>query len=138
MEVTNYSAKDDGTEDNQDPTSLYSIANKEWQKNVLHFGGGSDSAEQAYINSWLNIYKNIVEDTLYGGHVYTFNKDPFSNDINNNDFQFVQSKLEEGVSIITFLLTLVPQLDLVKTLMHLKIGIIPEIPLSHRSWLLHW
>ena len=104
-------------EDNQDPTSLYSIANKEWQKNVLHFGGGSDSAEQAYINSWLNIYKNIVEDTLYGGHVYTFNKDPFSNDINNNDFQFVQSKLEEGVSIITFLATLVPQLDLVKTLM---------------------
>ena len=102
LEVTNYLQKMMELEDNQDPTSLYSIANKEWQKNVLHFGGGSDSAEQAYINSWLNIYKNIVEDTLYGGHVYTFNKDPFSNDINNNDFQFVQSKLEEGVSIITF------------------------------------
>ena len=40
--------------------------------------------------------------TLYGGTVFTFNKDPFSNDINNNDFQFVQSKLEEGVSLITF------------------------------------
>ena len=102
----------------------YILSNKEWQKNVLHFGGGSDSAEQAYINSWLNIYKNTIEDTLYGGHVYTFNKDPFSNDINNNDFQFVQSKLEEGVSIITFLATLAPPLDLVKILMLLKIGII--------------
>ena len=67
----------------------------------IAFWWGIKTAQNRHTSTiWLNIYKNIVEDTLYGGHVYTFNKDPFSNDI--NDFQFVQSKLEEGVSIITF------------------------------------
>ena len=101
-DVDEYLQKMMELESNQDPMSNYTIAEKEWQKNVLHFGGGSDSTEQVYINGWLEIYKRLIEDTLYGGTVFTFNKDPFSNDINNNDFQFVQSKLEEGVSLITF------------------------------------
>ena len=70
-------------------------------KKCITFGGGSDSAEQAYINNWLKYIRESLRTHSMVVKV-TFNKDPLSNDINNNDFQFVQSKLEEGVSIITF------------------------------------
>jgi len=46
----------------------------EWMKTILHFGGGANAAEQASFASYLNNYKNIIEDTLYGGKVSTFLK----------------------------------------------------------------
>mgnify|MGYP003950785879 CR=1 FL=1 len=89
-------------ENNQGSNSPYTITNKEWQKNIAHFAGGSDSTQQAYMNGWLNIFKNIIEDTLYGGKVKTFGKDPFSSIINPFEFQEVQNYLEDGISLMTF------------------------------------
>lgn len=89
-------------ESNQGPNSNYTIIDKEWQKNILHFSGGSDSTEQAYMKTWLNLYKDVIEDTLFGGKVSSFGKDPFSSVINPSEFQEVQQFLEEGVSLITF------------------------------------
>ena len=100
--LNSYFAKVQEYENQQDPSSTYSLSNKEWQKKILHFGGGSDSTEQAYISNWLSYFENSIEDTLFGGDVYTFSKDPFSSTLNNNDFQLVSSLLEDGVSLITF------------------------------------
>ena len=77
--------------------------NKEWQKNILHFGGSSDSAELAYIKTWLSSYENTIEDSLFGGFVHNYSQDPMSSSLNNADFIEVKGKLEEGVSLITFL-----------------------------------
>ena len=89
-------------ESNQGLNSPYTVANKKWQKNIIHFSGGSDSTEQAYMSNNLNIFKTIIEDTLYGGKVQTFGKDPFSSVINPFEFQEIQTIVEEGLSIMTF------------------------------------
>ncbi|MBM78592.1 MAG: hypothetical protein CL846_08925 [Crocinitomicaceae bacterium] len=89
-------------ESNQGLNSPYTISNKEWQKNILHFSGGSDSTEQAYMKTWLNLFKDVIEDPFFGGKVESFGKDPFSSIINPTEFQDVQQRLEEGVSLITF------------------------------------
>ena len=70
--------------------------------NIAHFAGGSDSTEQAYMKGWLNQFKAIIEDTLYGGSVKTFGKDPFTSIINPFEFQEVQNYLEDGISLMTF------------------------------------
>ena len=100
--VANYLNKVIELESNQGNNSPYTISNKQWQKNIIHFSGGSDSSEQAYMNNRLNEFKSIIEDTLYGGNVHTFGKDPFSNIINPYEFQETQALVENGVSLITF------------------------------------
>ena len=100
--VLNYLNKVVELESKQGNNSAYNKINKEWQKNIAHFAGGSDSAEQAYMNGWLNQFKSIIEDTLYGGSVKTFGKDPFTSIINPFEFQEVQNYLEDGISLMTF------------------------------------
>ena len=89
-------------EGEQIPLINYTIPKKEWQKNVLHFGGGTDSLEQVQLNSLLNGFKNVIEDTLFGGIVKSYTKDPTSSVINSEEFFKVQENLKEGVSLITF------------------------------------
>ena len=90
-------------EQQQTPFLNYTIADKEWQKNVLLFGGGTDSIEQSQLNYYLENFKEIIEDTLFGGMVDSYLKDPTISVINTQDFFEVQQKLSEGVSLITFL-----------------------------------
>lgn len=101
-QVDEYLNKIKAYEQEQKPYVNYTIQNKEWQKNVLHFGGGSDSAEQVILNSFLSDFEQTIEDTLFGAIVNSYTKDPNSSTINNQDFFEVQKKLEEGVSLITF------------------------------------
>jgi hypothetical protein len=100
--VLNYLNKVIELESHQGTNSSYTVANKGWQKNIVHFAGGSDSTEQAYMRNNLSLFKKIIEDTLYGGYVRTFGKDPFSSIINPFEFQEVQNIVENGVSLITF------------------------------------
>jgi hypothetical protein len=46
----------------------------EWQKRVLHFGGGVSTSEQLTFAGYLTALGNIIQDTLYGGFVQTFLK----------------------------------------------------------------
>ncbi len=46
----------------------------DWKKHVLHFAGGTDAAQQSQFEGYLNNYKNIIQDTSYGGNVYDFKK----------------------------------------------------------------
>ncbi|OFX81542.1 MAG: hypothetical protein A2X12_06200 [Bacteroidetes bacterium GWE2_29_8] len=73
----------------------------EWHKRVLHFGGGSDIYEQNKLASYLNEYKQIVEDTLLGGKVYTFLKKttaPFEFNLSDS----LKNLINNGVSMLTF------------------------------------
>ncbi len=74
---------------------------QEWMKNVLHFGGGESLAEQLGIAAYLDQYKNIIEDTLFGAYVRTFLKtttDPIQ--INQSDS--LKDIINNGVSMMTF------------------------------------
>ena len=100
--ILNYLNKVIELESNQGNNSSYNIENKAWQKNIAHFSGGSDSTEQAYMNNKLLEFQNIIEDTLFGGQVKKFGKDPFTSVIDPYEFQIVQDYLEEGISLMTF------------------------------------
>jgi len=87
-----------------DKVIQYEIAQQtpqEWMKNVLHFGGGSSASEQVTYRGYLDLYKQIIEDTLFGGFVRTFLKtstDPIQ--INQSDS--LKTIINNGVSLMTF------------------------------------
>ena len=47
---------------------------KAWMKNVVHVIGGSDPTLVAQLSTYMNKYKQIISDTLFGGNVTTFKK----------------------------------------------------------------
>ena len=102
QEVEEYLLKVQAYEQHQDPNDIYNFANKEWQKNVIHFGGGSDVAQANLLAAYLNQNQEFIEDSLFGGMVTRIYKNPASPIINSNDYFRVQELLEEGVSLMTF------------------------------------
>jgi hypothetical protein len=78
-----------------------SNAPAEWMKHVLHFGGGTTAIEQNNFRNYLNNYKTIIEDTLYGGQVSSFFKTS-SAPIEINTSDTLQEFMDEGVSLMTF------------------------------------
>ncbi|MBL4706660.1 MAG: hypothetical protein JKY54_19175 [Flavobacteriales bacterium] len=102
QQVTDYLNKMILFEANQDPNSTYTIADKEWQKYALHFGGGATAIEQSTLRSYLQIYESDFENSgSFGGHVDTYLKvstDPITPVI----FDEVNQRIKDGVSLITF------------------------------------
>jgi hypothetical protein len=45
-----------------------------WMKRILHFSGGGIESEVNQILLFMNSYKAVMEDTLFGGNVITFRK----------------------------------------------------------------
>ncbi len=74
---------------------------KEWMKNILHFGGGTSISEQNLLGNYLKQYKNLVEDTLFGGYVRTFLKSS-TEPIQINQTDSIKQLINNGVSIMTF------------------------------------
>ncbi|RYD72649.1 MAG: hypothetical protein EOP53_21545, partial [Sphingobacteriales bacterium] len=72
-EVNNYLQKVIQYEQAQRTSSPY-IADKAWMKDFMHVIGGKDSSENANFSFYMNGYKRIAEDTLYGAMVETFSK----------------------------------------------------------------
>ena len=73
----------------------------EWTKQVLHFGGGISSFEQEQLRDYLNHYKAIVEDTLFGGTVKDFFKTSTS-PIQINTSDTLRQLINNGVALMTF------------------------------------
>lgn len=72
-----------------------------WMKRILHFSGGGTQAEVTQIRSFMDSYKAIIEDTLYGGNVLTFQK------TSSQPFQITQvdsitSLINSGVQMTNF------------------------------------
>ncbi len=72
-----------------------------WQKNILHFGGGTIDYEQNLFRSYLNNYKSIASDTCMGAKVYSFFKNT-SDPIQMNVSDSIQLLINQGVSMMTF------------------------------------
>lgn len=72
-----------------------------WMKNVLHFGGGTNIDEQNILAGKLSSYKQIIEDTLFGGKVSTILKSS-TDPIQINLSQYIQQLIDSGCSMMTF------------------------------------
>jgi hypothetical protein len=82
-------------------TSSPLIADKAWMKNVVHVIGADDEALQAILDQIMGYYKDIISDTLYGGHVTTFDKltTTVGDQIKSDE---LKKLFQEGLSIILY------------------------------------
>lgn len=85
----------------QDSNSIYTVADKLWQKEILHFGGGGNEQEQYVFRQYLESYENDLEDIHYGGNVTSFYK-TVSDPIDPTTLFEVTDNISDGASIMTF------------------------------------
>ncbi|MBS1611764.1 MAG: hypothetical protein JST49_03020, partial [Bacteroidetes bacterium] len=78
------------------------IPNKIWQKQVLHFSGGTTTQEQSNFKNYNNGFANIVKDTLWGANVTSFSRNSASGPIDESMSQVIKGKINDGVSWLTF------------------------------------
>ena len=101
QDVLDYLEKIQLYENAQNQSAIYNKPQKEWQKQILHFGGGITTSEQNLFKQYLNGFKFTIENEFFGGNVTSYFKDnsnPF-NPVLNSD---VNEKLENGISLMTF------------------------------------
>lgn len=72
-----------------------------WMKEILHFGGGDDIAQQQQLSGYLDVFKGLMEDSSYGGRVTTYLKYN-TNPILINLSDSLQAQIDSGVSVMTF------------------------------------
>lgn len=77
------------------------IAPKEWQKQILHFSGGTTLYEQFSFKSYLDQYAKIASDSLWGVNVTSFSKSG-TNPIDVSLSQIIRDKINSGASWLTF------------------------------------
>ncbi len=86
---------------NQLQNDVYNTPNKDWQKQVVHFLGGSDASQQSQIGYFCNQMRDTIESTKFGGHVTTIakiNSDP----LNPSELSQVMDRITNGVSLMQF------------------------------------
>jgi hypothetical protein len=99
-EVNNYLQKIKEYEQAQQTPSP-SIADKGWMKNVMHVSGGKDEQENQDFRNYMDGYKNIIQDTLFGGHVETFSKTS-AGAVEQANIQRIGELFQEGLSFIGY------------------------------------
>jgi len=72
-EIATYLTKVQEYEAEQATTSG-SIQDKAWMKNIVHVVGGNEPPLVAQLSGYMNKYKTIISDTLFGANVVTFRK----------------------------------------------------------------
>ncbi len=87
--------------DHENPSMTQCSDEVDWMKRILHFAGGTSIQEANGFENNLNTYKNIVEDTLFGGNVITFKKSS-SAPIQTTLTDSIMEYIDEGVAIMTF------------------------------------
>ncbi|MFN6084870.1 MAG: C25 family cysteine peptidase, partial [Fluviicola sp.] len=100
-DLENYLSKVQEYEALQDQSISSFVETKDWQKQILHFVGGSDAIQQTNFQGFMNSMKSIAEDTLFAGNVTSYFKTT-SAPLDPNVVAGVTEKIENGVSIMNF------------------------------------
>lgn len=74
---------------------------KAWMKNVVHVIGGSEDALVTQLTGYMNKYKQIISDTLFGGNVSTFRKTS-AETIQQLADQRIKDLFAEGINQVTY------------------------------------
>lgn len=73
----------------------------DWHKRILHFSGGEDINQQQAFQSYLDVFGNIIKDTLFGARVFPFQKTttaPIQITVSDS----IKQLIDYGCSLITF------------------------------------
>jgi hypothetical protein len=82
-------------------TAANTIAGREWMKNIVHVTGSSDQYLGTVLCNYMGVYKQIIEDTIFGGHVSTFCK-ATTNTVDQLNSDKIADLFHEGISILTY------------------------------------
>jgi hypothetical protein len=77
------------------------VQDRGWMKNVVHINGSGDPQLAGILGQYLDIYRRIISDTLFGGHVTTFAKTSSSSVQQLTNTQ-MQNLFAEGISLMTY------------------------------------
>ena len=77
------------------------INDKAWMKNVLHTIGGSDSVETSDFLIYMNAYKRIVEDSLFGATVSTYAKSSVAA-VDQQQSALISQLFQTGLSYVKY------------------------------------
>ncbi|MDQ2720858.1 MAG: C25 family cysteine peptidase [Bacteroidota bacterium] len=99
-EVGNYLQKMKDYELAQSSTNQ-TLANKLWMKKVVHVIGGREVGENDLFTFYMNQYRDIIQDTLYGGNVETFSKSSTAA-VQLISGQRLGQLFTEGISILSY------------------------------------
>jgi len=77
------------------------IQDKAWMKNVVHVIGGSEPILVGQLSNYMEKYRKIIVDTLFGANVTTFKKSSVETVQQLSD-QRLKDLLQEGVTQITY------------------------------------
>ncbi|CAN5156352.1 hypothetical protein BH09BAC2_BH09BAC2_24050 [soil metagenome] len=99
-EVGRYLAKMIQFEAAQNSTEQ-TIAAKGWMKNVLQVVGGKDENESYTFTSYMNSYKQVIQDTFYGAKVTTFSKSTTAA-VQYEANKEIEKKFKEGISFLSY------------------------------------
>ncbi len=77
------------------------LAGREWMKNVVHVTGASDQYLGTVLCNYMGVYKQLIEDTLFGGKVTTFCKTS-TNPVEQLTTEKIQSLFTEGINMLTY------------------------------------
>ena len=89
------------TEQNNFGDPFQTVANKDYMKQLIHFGGGSTASQQTQFRNYLINYENTARDTLWGTNTYSVFKTN-SNPLQTIQSDFLRERIDNGVSLITF------------------------------------
>ncbi|MBL7700496.1 MAG: hypothetical protein JNK79_20190 [Chitinophagaceae bacterium] len=82
-------------------TAVHTLAGREWMKNVVHVTGSSDPYLGSVLCNYMGVYKQIIQDTMYGAKVSTFCK-VSTNTVEQINNEKIASLFQEGISILTY------------------------------------
>ena len=85
----------------QDPLSVYDSPNKDWQKHVIHFTGGTETAQQNEFQGYMNNMEAKIEGSLFGAEVDRVYKST-SNPLDPTVLQGVTDRISDGVSLMSY------------------------------------
>ncbi len=87
--------------ENAQKTAPQTIAGREWMKNVVHVTGSSDPYLGTVLCNYMGVYRQIIEDTMFGARVSTFCK-VSTNSVEQMNNQRIAQLFEEGISVLTY------------------------------------
>jgi len=85
----------------QNDPSNYSTATKDWQKQVLHFVGGSNQSQQTLFKNYMDQMKTIIEDSVFAGNVTSYYKTT-SDPLDPAVVAGVTDRISNGISLMNF------------------------------------
>lgn len=75
--------------------------NMNWQKQILHFVGGSNAQQQSSFQFYMNTMKNVIEDSVFAGNVTNYFKTS-SDPLDPTVVAGVTQRISDGVALMNF------------------------------------